>query len=192
MAIALSERLHKKSRSCIWLLCALAGYSGSEVNAAQAEGESVMPGRTTVEIARIDGEATGYATFQSHNQKIVANRNGIFTAHIRSRNEEYTAQEWRLSRSVDGGETFAVVYEATHATNPPVLETDREGNIYLMRVDFVDGNAYLYRFAAADDYAEPVVTTVPGGAAGKYSMFLDQGRKQLYFFSHNNNFFCFI
>ena len=147
-----------------------------------------MPGLTTVEISRIDGEATGYGTFQSHNQKVVSNRNGIFATHIRSRNEAYTAQQWRLSRSVDGGATFTTLYEATHATNPPVLETDAEGNIYLMRVDFVDGNAYLYRFAAADDYSEPAITTVPRGAAGKYSMFLDREREQLYLFSHNNTF----
>ena len=141
-----------------------------------------------VELVCVDNEATGYATFQSHNQKMVSNRNGIFMTHLRSRNEAYTAQQWRLSRSTDGGRTFSTLFEDTHATNPPVLETDDEANLYLMRVDFQDGNAYLYRFLAASDYRDPSVTVVPQGAAGKYAMRYDPARKQLYFFSHNNTF----
>lgn len=147
-----------------------------------------MPGLTGIEITCLDDSATGYATFQSHNQKVVSNAHGIFTAHIRSRNEAYTAQQWRLSRSVDGGAHFSVLYEATHPTNPPVLETDEEGNIYLVRPDFQDGNAYLYRFMAADQYAQPRISTIPGGAAGKYCMFYDPQRQQLYYFAHNNTF----
>ncbi|MFH1265195.1 MAG: hypothetical protein ABIK89_05665, partial [Planctomycetota bacterium] len=56
-------------------------------------------GLAAVELVSIDDEAVGYATFQSHNQKVVWNRRGIFTTHIRTRNEPYTAQTWRLSRS---------------------------------------------------------------------------------------------
>ncbi len=167
MAIVLAERFYKRNWEYVWLFWALIGYGVLVVEAVQAQAGGAMLGQTNIEITRIDSQATGYATFQSHNQKVVANRNGIFTAHIRSRNEAYTSQQWRLSRSVDGDATFSVVYEATHATNPPVLETDAAGNIYLMRVDFVDGNAYLYRFMAADDYAEPAITTVPGGGGGQ-------------------------
>ena len=147
-------------------------------------GEALVP----IEVVCVDSEATGYATFQSHNQKILSNRHGIFMTHLRSRNEKYTAQTWRLSRSVDGGRSFTVVYEDTHATNPPVLETDEAGNVYLVRVDFRDGNAYLYRFLAASDFRDPAVSTIPGGAAGKYAMRYDPTRRQLLFFSHNNTF----
>jgi len=143
----------------------------------------------TIELTCLDPDATGYATFQSHNQKVVANRFGIFTTHIRTRNEPYTAQTWRLSRSTDGGKTFTTIYEATHATNPPVLETDSRGNLYLVRPDFTDGNAYLYRFLASKDFREPLITPIPQGSAGKYALCLDERRGQLYYFAHNNLFF---
>src|SRR5688572_33371040 len=88
---------------------------------------------TRIELTCVDPAATGYGTFQSHNQKVVANRRGIFMTHIRTRNEPYTAQQWRLSWSRDGGRTFETLYEATHATNPAVLETDDAENVYLIR-----------------------------------------------------------
>jgi len=141
-----------------------------------------------VELTCVDKEATGYATFQSHNQKVLSNRHGIFLTHIRSRNEPYTAQAWRLLRSADGGKNFETLFEATHATNPPVIETDQEGNVYLARPDFQDGNAYLYRFSADAEFRKPTVTKIPGAAAGKYAMIHDPKRKQLYFFAHNNTF----
>jgi hypothetical protein len=143
----------------------------------------------TVELTCLDPETIGYATFQSHNQKVVENRFGIFTTHLRTRNEAYTAQTWRLSRSTDGGKTFQTIYEATQATNPPVLETDKHGNLYLVRPDFVDGNAYLYRFLAENEFRDPIITTIPGGSAGKYALCLDEARGQLTYFAHNNLFF---
>lgn len=142
----------------------------------------------TIELTCVDANATGYGTFQSHNQKLVANGRGIFMTHIRTRNEAYTAQQWRLSWSRDGGKSFETLYEATNATNPPVLETDAEDNLYLVRPDFVDNNAYLYRFLAAANYRDPIITKIPNAAAGKYCLAIDLPRKQLYFFSHNNMF----
>jgi len=109
-------------------------------------------------------------------------------SYIRSRNEEYTAQTWRLLRSTDGGSTFSCIYEDTHATNPPVLETDEAGNVYLVRVDWLTGNAYLYRFLVANDFRDPIISEIPRGAAGKYSMMYDPSRRQLYFFAHNGTF----
>ncbi len=136
----------------------------------------------------VDAEATGYGTFQSHNQKVASNKNGIFMTHIRSRNEAYTAQQWRLSRSEDGGATFKTIYEETNATNPPVIETDEAANIYLIRPDFTDGDSYLYRFLAADRYAKPLISKIPKSAAGKYAMNFDPKRRVLYYFAHNDTF----
>lgn len=149
-----------------------------------AKESSMVP----VEVILVDADATGYGTFQSHNQKVVSGRSGIFMTHIRRRNEPYTAQQWRLSWSTDGGKSFRTVYETTQATNPPVLEMDDEGNLYLVRVDFIDGNGYLYRFRPGDGYSTPVVSVIPGGSAGKYAMMLDSPRRQLYYFAHNNTF----
>src|SRR5262245_30303731 len=118
-----------------WLLTALISPAGDA-------------GLERIELTCVDPAATGYGTFQSHNQKVVSNRRGYFMTHIRTRNEAYTAQQWRLSRSRDGGRSFETVYEATHATNPPLLESDKADNLYLVRPDFSDGHAYLYRFLA--------------------------------------------
>ena len=147
------------------------------------------PGLTPVELTLIDAHATLYATFQSNNQKMVSNANGIFMTYIRSRNDPYTAQHWRLLRSVDNGETFSILHEAVHPTNPPVLETDADGNLYLIRPDFVDGSAYLYRFSPEDGYAEPRVSTLAQGSAGKYCMAYDSARERLYYFAWGRTFY---
>ena len=146
-------------------------------------------GLAEVRLTLLDAEATGYATFQSHNQKVAANANGIFTTHIRSRNEAFTAQQWRLSRSLDNGATFETLYESVDATNPPAIETDAAGNLYLVRSDFVDGSASLYRFRADDGYAQPTVTRIPGASAGKYCMNLDEARGRLYYFAWGRSLF---
>lgn len=161
---------------CLFWLVALANGLASEAHLAR------------IELTCVDPAATGYGTFQSHNQKVVSNRRGFFMTHIRTRNEAYTAQQWRLSWSRDAGRSFQTVYEATHATNPPLLETDENDNLYLVRPDFADGHAYLYRFLTTNDYREPVVTRIPNGAAGKFAMVLDRSRKQLCYFAHNNTF----
>ena len=141
----------------------------------------------------VDEEATGYATFQSHNQKVVSNRRGYFMAYLRSRNEEYTAQQWRLIWSQDGGQNWRILHEATNATNPAVLETDEADNIYLVRPDWGDAKwssntSYLYRFLGSNDYSKPLITEIPGSVHGKYAMEIDEPRGQLYYFSANNTF----
>jgi hypothetical protein len=156
------------------LLCAFCGRLAAEP----------LPIETTL----VDANAIHSGTFQSHNQKVVHNARGIFMTHVRSRDEEYTAQQWRLSWSKDGGMTFATLFEATDATNPPVLETDASGNLYVARPDFVSLEVLLYRFLAAEDYRTPHVTRIPKGAAGKYAMSLDQARKQVCYFSHSGTF----
>ncbi len=141
------------------------------------------------ELTLVDPAVTGYATFQSHNQKVVANQHGYFLSYIQTRDEPFMAQQWRLMRSVDEGKSFGLVYEAVHATNAPPIETDAEGNIYLACTDFNDGNAYLYRFDAAKDFQDPAISTIPGGAAGKVALLLDPSVPCLYFASHNNEFY---
>lgn len=148
--------------------------------------ESLHPGR--FDMTLVDDQAIGYATFQSHNQKVIQNSHGIFMAYIRSRNEPYTAQNWRLIRSIDGGKTFAVIHDATDATNPPVLETDLHGNVYMIRQDFLKNSAYLYIMNPTREYRDPSITMIPDAAAGKYSMVIDELRSRLYYFAHNNTF----
>ena len=143
-----------------------------------------------IELTQIDSSVIHYATFQSHNQKIVSHGSKIYTAHIRTRNEPYTAQQWRLSLSRDRGKSFTTICEETLATNPPVLEIDSHGNLFLFRVDFNSGDAFLDRWPiiVSGESPERQTTRIPGGAAGKYAACLDELRDQLYFFSHNNTF----
>ncbi len=146
-----------------------------------------------IEVTHVDDSTTGYATFLSHNQKVVSNKNGIFMVHTRT--EEGTGRglnpaQWRLSRSTDGGKTFSTIYEAKHATRPPSLETDADNNIYLMLFDY-DRNPlytlYFYRFLAKDNYQNPIITNAKAGRAfgeatqrGKKTMIYDRARKQFY------------
>ncbi len=155
---------------------------------AQAQ-EATGFGLAAFQQVVIDSEATGYGTFQSHNQKVVSNANGIFTTHIRSRNDAYTEQQWRLSRSVDGGRSFRVVYEATDGTNPPTLETDADANLYLVRQDYTDYQAYAYRFLAAEEYTAPHITHIVDGGGGKYSMVLDAVRGVIHYFAQGRGLF---
>jgi hypothetical protein len=141
------------------------------------------------ELTLVDPAVTGYATFQSHNQKVLANQYGYFLSYIQTRDEPFMAQKWRLLRSVDEGKSFSLVYEAVRATNAPPIETDVDGNIYLACTDFKDGNAYLYRFDASKDFQDPTISTIPGGAAGKVALLLDPSAPCLYFASHNNQFY---
>lgn len=148
--------------------------------------EPAEPPLAPIELTSVDDGAIAYATFQSHNQKVVSNRHGIFVTYLRSAAEDYLAQTWRLLQSTDGGRTFNTIFEETRATNPPVLETDQNGELYLTRPDFVDGHAYLSRFAAPD--AKPVTTKLVGGSAGKFCQLLDETRQRIYYLAHSGAF----
>jgi len=173
--------------SIIHLGCLTVCLCGPCSAAVPAETE-IKRGLAEIELTCVDSSATGYGTFQSHNQKVVSNHRGIFMTHIRTRNEPFTAQQWRLSQSRDAGRSFETLYEATDATNPPILETDEADNIYLIRPDFLDGHAYLYRFFATNHYRQPLITRIPNGSAGKFAAVLDPARQQLCYFAHNNTF----
>jgi len=163
-----------------------------------------LPGQ--IHLTMVDQPVIHYATFQSHNQKVVEGGGLIYMSHLRSRNQEYTDQTWRLSVSRDKGATFTTLCEESAATNPPILECDDQGNLYLIRVDFVGGDAFLDRWtaegiwrwsenqqatigqAANNKAIDRQTTRIPGGAAGKYAAVIDVPRGMLYFFSHNNTF----
>ena len=87
----------------------------------------------SIDLTLVDDKAIAYATFQSHNQKVISNRHGIFITYVRKSNKNYTAQQWRLARSTDGGKSFTTVFEETRATSAPVLETDKQGRLFLAR-----------------------------------------------------------
>lgn len=141
-----------------------------------------------IEAVQLDGEAIAYATFQSHNQKVVSNKRGIFTTHIRTSNRDYSAQQWRLSHSTDGGKSFSTVFDTTEPTGAPAIETGSQNNLYLIRPHFKDGNAYFDRFMAGTGFSSPKTAVISHGSAGKYAMVLDEKRRQFYYFVQNKWF----
>jgi hypothetical protein len=192
MPIGLITLVSLARRSRLLLVCFLLNCSSG----CEAQSPESFPGRIRVTV--VDEPVIHYATFQSHNQKVVEGGGLIFMTHLRSRNEAYTEQVWRLSVSSDAGTSFVTLAERSDATNPPVLECDPQGNLYLLRVDFVGGDAFLDRWESTTirswldnqsaDRPVPRTTRIPGGAAGKYSAVIDPARDRLYFFSHNNTF----
>lgn len=183
------ESLWTFSTLTLWT-CVVLTIANERRSAAEESTErEVWPGK--IQLTLVDHPVIHYATFQSHNMKVVEHNGQIFMAHLRTRNEAYTQQVWRLSRSTDGGASFQAVAEDTAATNPPVLEIGQQGELYLIRVDFVSGDAFLDRWSAARPQADVTLvgsTRIPGGAAGKYAALIDQPRGLLYFFSHNGSF----
>jgi hypothetical protein len=143
-----------------------------------------------VVVTPLDHDVIHSATFQSHNQKVVAHGERIYTSHLRSRNASSTSQTWRLSVSDDGGRTFRPMAEETLATNPPVLEIASDGTLYLFRVDFASGSGFLDTWTpdAPRDITGRTTTVIPGAAAGKYAAILDEPRGRLCFCSHNGTF----
>lgn len=134
-----------------------------------------------VQITCIDDAVIHSATFQSNTQHLVSNRNGIFAAYVKSRNEDYTAQNWRLVRSTDEGRSFSVVAEGVAATNPPVLETDEADNLYVCRVDWKNNNSAIDCFSSSEDYKKIRTLELAGVAGGKFAMGLDRSRQRLCF-----------
>lgn len=141
-----------------------------------------------VELTCVDDRACGYATFQSHNQKVVANAGGIFMTYLREDNEKDPAQAsvWRLVRSTDGGKTFTTVYEGRNNCRAPCIETDAAGNLYLAHPEYGSRAAprrefRFYRFDVARGYKTPRISVFGGvSCAAKYAMAYDAKRGRFY------------
>jgi hypothetical protein len=132
---------------------------------------------------------TGYATFGSHNRKVVVNQHGIFIAYVNKGDVNMDYTNWYLKRSVDGGATFTTIDQSPdpnaylESTFPPVLETDSAGNIYLIRGSGgVAAPAYLRVYLASTNFAPPSTQyAIPNGSAQKFSMAIDEARGQIYY-----------
>ena len=126
-----------------------------------------------VEVTRVDPDPGG-STFQSHNQKVVANDRGIFVSYG-------AAGYLRLGRSVDGGRNFTTVYQNANAQQPAPMETDEHDNIYLVYTGLDGTGLNFLRFSPANGFAEPIFVrthAVPLGS--KIAMAYDRARQQFY------------
>jgi catechol 2,3-dioxygenase-like lactoylglutathione lyase family enzyme len=141
---------------------------------------------TTIEITKITDTATPYATFQSHNQKIVQNQYGIFMTYLYSEAADAAHGTWRLVRSIDGGKSWGTLYRSFIPARAPVLETDEHGSIFVISPDLTsastEGDATFYRFDPEQAFQVPAVTkAIVNGSGGKYTSYYDRGRKRLYY-----------
>lgn len=141
-----------------------------------------------IDVTCIDEDATAFATFQSHNQKIISNENGIFLTYIRTRNEAYTEQNWRILNSTDQGRTFNIMYDSVDATNPPPIETNDANDLYLIYPDFQKWNSNLMIFRSSKRYKDPISVILPNTAGGKFALAHDNKRKVLYYVPNNGDF----
>jgi hypothetical protein len=142
----------------------------------------------TISIVPLDPDAPGpyNGTGFANSQTVVSNQNGIFATYIQGQvGSGLTQATWRLVRSVDGGNTFTTVYWAVHGTSAPVIETDRDGNIYLIHSHKATNAAYFRRFLAANNYTNPTELELPGGAAEKFSAVIDESRGRMYYVATN-------
>ena len=123
--------------------------------------------------------APPFATFQSHNQKVVANSKGIFLTYYVAKKPD----TWRLVRSVDGGRTFKTVYESnTEKTRAPAMETDEKNHIYLTHPASDHRKTRFLRFTESNGYTGPDIakTCDAAGSASKYAMAYDRPRGRFY------------
>ncbi|MDZ4676339.1 MAG: hypothetical protein SGI74_02425 [Oligoflexia bacterium] len=132
------------------------------------------------------------STFASYNQKIVSNAHGLFTTHIQWANSNdpalVNAITWHLSISVDGGLSWSTLFTSNVTTFSPVVETDENGNIYLMHGNWANGDAHFLKFTSANNFASPVISKIiAGGSAQKFSFIYDQAQGKFYYAAHVSN-----
>ena len=146
-----------------------------------------------IEFTQLSGAAPGFATYQSNNQIIVANRQGVFAVYIdtdTAPDQGPRVNHWTLVRSIDGGRSFTPLYRAQGYANVPSVETDEDDNIYLFVYDLVpasndgSGQVVFYKFLASDNYVSPTTVTIPNGQfVDKFVAIYDRTRGRFYFFS---------
>ncbi len=141
-----------------------------------------------ITLTQVDHNCTYYATFQSHNQKVVQNDNGIFMTYL----ADYEDQApwpgyWRLLRSTDGGRSFQILYTSLMVgSKAPCIETDEDNNILALCSDETQrDNPFLFhRFLASEDYGNPTIIEINYAASGKYCMFYERETGRAYVFNH--------
>jgi hypothetical protein len=159
-------------------------------SAAWAAGD--QQGLLDVLLTPVDQNCSHYATFQSHNQKVVSNDNGIFMTYLWEFDLDTWIGRWRLIHSGDGGRTFTLLYTSPPmGSNAPCIETDEDSNILLAATNYTHYRLpfYFYRFLAEKDYQNPEITTINEGASGKFAMFYDGESGEVYLFNHYGKLF---
>lgn len=143
---------------------------------------------SAIQVSTIARAETGYATFQSINQRVVETPYGWFTTWLESSVERPDGSApgvWKLARSRNGGQSWDVIDRATIpvSTKPPVFDVDAKGNLYLVYVDWMTGAGFFRKYGPQNDFAGPALsTTLSGGlGTGKYAVIYDAARDVLWY-----------
>ncbi len=150
----------------------------------------------TVDINLVGTSNSHYATFQSHNQQVVSNENGIFVAYVSFIDRGEINNVWRLAQSTDGGATFTTVYQETISSRVPSIEVGENGDLYLAAAEMFNSNGtnaekhHFYKFEASNGYSAPTIHTETTNAKSwaKHSMTYDPIRQQVYIGNQTGKF----
>lgn len=142
-------------------------------------------GSSDVTTQIIDANSTGYSTFQSNSQRNVYTSNGLFAVWVHSTSGgSYLNQTWYLKKSTNNGRTWTTVYSNTCYDQVPTLETDSNGNLYLMYIP-VSGAGAVARWLkfSNTDYTTPSITTnLTISYSSKMCTCIDETNNKFYFF----------
>jgi len=170
--------MSSRSLSVLSLVAALSCVAPAAAKKPARRNAPAAGGVRKIELTGRKGGVQGGIPFQSHNQKVVQNDNGIFITH--GRREAPTG--FQLQRSTDGGKTFKTVYAEQIPVNAPTLDTDADSNLYLLFPDSAKRKTRFLKFAASNGYTAPVISKAYGQASsfGKFASAYDAPRERLY------------
>lgn len=133
------------------------------------------------------------------------NSNGIFFSYAPRRYEtdleggqvivEGSNTIWRLMRVNSDCKGFTKIFEETcRMCNAPAIESDIQGNLYLVTGDPDDStwiitgprDARLFKFEVAKNYESPTIYKIPQGNSDKYRLAFDRSSQKLYYYTYNS------
>jgi hypothetical protein len=175
-------------------------FSASDNTDPRANGRSYFYGGSCraladVRLTRLASRAPFFATFASHNQRVVETRDGLFVVHLtamypgskwRDGSPLDTKVDWQLLRSTDGGATLARLYAGNRqgAHVSPILESDAAGNLYVFEQQFTTltgGDVGLLKFSPTLGFTSPTRSVIPGMASDKFSAVYDSALDVFYY-----------
>jgi hypothetical protein len=130
----------------------------------------------------INPNTIGFASFQSHSQRCVRNQYGLFFTYW---TKWYTDDEWDyvLEGSTDEGRTKTLIYTGKSWNEPPSLETDSSGNLYLFNNDTIS-TVKVYKYTASAG-APVLFASIAGLTAHKHTSCIDEANNRLYHYMLN-------
>ncbi len=152
-------------------------------------GSTPSPGTAYNAVTQVATPNTYYATFQSHNQRVVANSHGIFMSWLQTWSGAGSENGIvRVARSTDGGKTFQTLLDQPIIGHyPGTVETDNAGNVYVFitSLDWKNASGYanarMFKFTPEANFLNPTYATLSGGGSDKFTSAYDAERNQLYY-----------